>query len=76
MKANRGWVLWAIISVAIVGSVVLLGREGPGAPLDPRSTKPNGAKALVYLLQEYGVTVDLTSAVPHEFRLRLETQVL
>jgi hypothetical protein len=64
VKSSRGWVLWAIIAVAVVGSVVLFGRQGPGTPLDPRSTKPDGAKALVYLLEEYGVTVDLTSTVP------------
>jgi hypothetical protein len=64
MRTSRGWVLWAIVAVAVVGSVLLLGRQGPGSPLDPRSTKPDGAKALVYLLQEYGVTVDLTTAVP------------
>jgi hypothetical protein len=52
------------MAIAIVGFVVLFGRQGPGAPLDPRSTKPNGAKALVYLLEEYGVAVDLTSTVP------------
>ncbi len=64
MKSSRSWVLWAIVALAVVGSVVVFGRQGPGAPLDPRSTKPNGAKALVYLLQDYGATVDLTSAVP------------
>jgi len=64
MTKSRGWLLWAIVAVAIVGAVVLFGRQGPGAPLDPRSTKPNGTKALVYLLEEYGVTVDLTSQVP------------
>lgn len=65
MKTSRGWVLWAIMAVAIVGSVILLGRGGPGAPLDPRSTKPDGAKALVDLLTEYGgATVDVTTAVP------------
>ena len=64
MTKDRGWVLWAIMAVVIVGFVVLFGREGPGAPLDPRSTKPDGAKALVYLLEKYGVTVDLTTAVP------------
>jgi hypothetical protein len=52
------------MAVAVVGSVILFGRQGPGAPLDPRSTKPNGAKALRYLLEQYGVTVDLTSTVP------------
>jgi hypothetical protein len=56
--------LWAIIAIAVVGFVVLFGREAPGAPLDPRSTKPDGAKALVYLLEQYGVSVELTSVVP------------
>jgi hypothetical protein len=64
VSKSRDWIVWAVVAVAVVGSVILFGRQGPGAPLDPRSTKANGAKALVYLLEQYGTGVDVTTAVP------------
>lgn len=64
MTRNRNWFLWVVVALAVVGSVVLFGRNRPGRPFDPRSTKANGAKALVLLLEQYGVTVDVTASVP------------
>jgi hypothetical protein len=55
---------WAIVAVAAILVVALAAGTGNGAPLDPRSADPNGAKALVLLLQQYGATVDITPTVP------------
>ncbi|HEX2286071.1 MAG TPA: DUF4350 domain-containing protein [Mycobacterium sp.] len=52
------WVLLAL--VVIVGIAVLatyLTAPRPGGPMDPTSTSPDGARALVSLLREHGVDV-------------------
>ena len=52
----------------LVGALVLLayvagGRQG-GEPLDPESTRPDGARGLVLLLEELGATVEVGEEVP------------
>jgi Domain of unknown function (DUF4350) len=52
------WVLFAlavIIGVAVV--TTLLTAPRPGGPMDPESTSPQGARALVTILREHGVDV-------------------
>ncbi len=57
-------------TVAVVGAAVLLvalvagAPGGAGSPLDPASTKPDGTKALVLLLQALGTDVRVSQAVP------------
>jgi len=56
------WVLLALGVVAF-GLVARSGRRA-GAPLDPRSTEPSGAKALTLLLREYGADVAIGDRLP------------
>ena len=53
----RRWLPLLAVLVAIVGVAVLRGPGDDGAPLDPRSTGPLGARGLVLLLEEHGATV-------------------
>jgi Domain of unknown function (DUF4350) len=50
----------------VVGVVALIGRPdgADGRPLDPRSTRPDGTRALVVLLEELGAQVDVTGDRP------------
>lgn len=58
---NR-FVPWILLGVAVLGLVLISGRPGSdGPPLDPDSTGPRGARALVLLLREFGADVDVTS---------------
>jgi hypothetical protein len=52
------WVLLAlvvIVGVATLGTILTAPR--PGGPMDPESTSPDGARALVTILREHGVDV-------------------
>jgi CheY-like chemotaxis protein len=52
------WVLLSlalIIAVAVLSAVLTAPR--PGGPMDPESTSPEGARALVTILREHGVDV-------------------
>ena len=52
------WVLLAlavIVGVATLASYLTAPR--PGGPMDPESTSPEGARALVTILREHGVDV-------------------
>lgn len=52
------WIVLTLVAVAAVAAVgVFLTEPRPGAPLDPRSTSPDGARALVSLLRDRGVDV-------------------
>ncbi|HVM09191.1 MAG TPA: DUF4350 domain-containing protein [Acidimicrobiales bacterium] len=56
----RRWAPWIVLAAAVV-VIALLARSGDdsGAPLDPRSTGPLGARGLVLLLEEMGAEVDI-----------------
>lgn len=63
-RARRALPLLVLL-VAVVGVVVVAGLPGQeGPPLDPGSTGPLGAKALVDTLRELGADVRVTDAVP------------
>lgn len=56
---------WAAALAAVVVAALVIG-PGPrsGAPLDPRSTDPSGARALVLLLQQLGHDVSIGTSPP------------
>ncbi|WP_197417568.1 DUF4350 domain-containing protein [Mycobacterium sp. GA-2829] len=47
--------LFVVVAVATIGTVLTAPR--PGTPMDPQSTSPDGARALVTLLRDHGVEV-------------------
>jgi hypothetical protein len=51
------WVLLALVVVGIAALSTYLTAPRPGGPMDPTSTSPDGARALVTLLREGGVEV-------------------
>jgi hypothetical protein len=52
------WVVLALIAVAAVAAVgTYLTAPRPGKPMDPQSTSPDGARALVTLLRDRGIDV-------------------
>lgn len=60
--AARFWML--LIAGLILVAIVVGGAGGDGPPLDPRSVNPDGARALVEVLEDLGATVRLDDAVP------------
>jgi len=59
VSSNRGIVLGLGIVAIVLFGVVLLGRPSNNAPLDPRSHEPIGTSALVRLLRQLDVEVDV-----------------
>jgi hypothetical protein len=63
--APRVWVPYVLVVVALVLVAYLGGApRGEGAPLDPRSSAPDGTKALVDTLRELDVDVLVSPATP------------
>ena len=63
--SRRGWGLGLVVVLGLLAVGLLAGqprRSGP--PLDPRSTDPDGTRALVLVLDQLGATVDLDRRVP------------
>jgi hypothetical protein len=60
----RGWLPWIGILAALAVMGFLVQRPDDGDPLDPRSTKPLGAKALVELLEARGGDVAISRSTP------------
>jgi hypothetical protein len=61
------WLRWALlVAVGLLLVAVAVGPpdEGRGEPLDPRGTGPDGARALVLLLQGLGADVDVERGSP------------
>lgn len=62
------WLRRALPYLVIAAALVLLGiaasPRSQGAPLDPNGTGPQGAKALLLLLRQYGARVDVVDSVP------------
>lgn len=66
-RAGRGRrvVPLALMGLAVVIVALVAGRRDvDGRPLDPRSTRPLGTRALVILLEESGADVTVSSAIP------------
>ena len=52
------WVLFALAAICVVAAIgTYLTATRPGGRMDPTSTGPDGAHALVALLRDHGVTV-------------------
>ncbi|MDE0802924.1 MAG: DUF4350 domain-containing protein [Acidimicrobiales bacterium] len=62
---RRGY-LWALGIVALVVAAAYFGsaRSNAGPPLDPESTSPDGAKALVELVGRLGGDIDVVDGAP------------
>ena len=65
--SRQDWT-WIAVVALVVGIAALGGPEDDGPPLDPTSTGPLGTRALVLLLDEAGVDVDVTDEVPRSPR--------
>jgi hypothetical protein len=62
---SRRWVGLALLVVAVVAGVVLIGPPATdGPPLDPGSSGPLGTLALVLLLEELGAEVEVSDEAP------------
>lgn len=57
MRRAGPWI--ALVAAVVVVGVLARGREDTGEPLDPRSTGPLGARALVLLLEHLGAEVSI-----------------
>ena len=87
-RASRPWStwLWVLTAVLVVAALVALGTylttPRPGGRMDPESTGPDGAHALVALLRDHGVEVVVAKNVsdverearPDTLLLMAETQ--
>lgn len=60
----RRWGAWGAIAALLVLLGIAAEPKGQGGYLDPNGTGPQGAKALVVLLRQYGATVTLDPGVP------------
>jgi hypothetical protein len=72
------WVVPALVALAVVGALsAYLTAPRPGLRMDPESTSPDGAHALVTLLRDYGVEVIVANTVADvERAARSDTQIL
>ena len=64
MRRALPWL--ALLLAVTVVAVLTVRRDDDGTPLDPDSTGPLGAKALVVLLREMGAEVEVTDEAPAE----------
>src|SRR3984893_15191517 len=66
VRKRRSW-RWALLALAAVCVVAAIGTyltaPRPGGRMDPTSTGPDGAHALVALLRDHGVTVIVTTSI-------------
>ena len=61
----RRWAPWLWVAAVLIAlGVVAASARSQGAPLDPNGTGPQGAKALVLLLERYGAQVTVQPGVP------------
>jgi hypothetical protein len=58
-----GWVV-VLLAVVVVGAYLGAARRTTGPPLDPASTAPDGARALVALVEELGGSVAVVDGPP------------
>src|SRR5437762_13971102 len=63
-KRGNWLVLALIVAGALMVAFVAGAPRGEGEPLDPASTGPNGARALVLLLENQGARVDVSDHPP------------
>ena len=64
MSATRRWLPWLWVAIAILAVALVASTGSPGGVLDPNGTGPQGAKALVLLLRQYGAQVTLDPGIP------------
>src|SRR5579871_2422384 len=64
MKATRRWLPWLWVGTAILAVALVASTGSQGGVLDPNGTGPQGAKALVLLLRQYGAQVTLDAGTP------------
>lgn len=71
--ARRRAVLAALVAVtALVAATVLAGPPGTsGAPLDPRSTEPDGLRGVLDLADAMGQDVDIATELPSDTAMHL-----
>lgn len=62
MSHRSRWVLLAVLALGLVGLLVL--GSADGEPLDPDSTRPDGARGLVRLLEDFAGEVRVLDEVP------------
>jgi hypothetical protein len=66
VRRRRSW-RWVLLTLAAIGVVAAIGTyltaPRPGGRMDPASTGPDGAHALVELLRDRGVTVVVATSV-------------
>ena len=60
-----GWVV-VLLAVVIVGAFLGAARRTTGPPLDPGSTAPDGARAVVALVEELGGSVTVVDGAPSD----------
>jgi hypothetical protein len=63
-SVSRRYLPWLLVGGALVVAALLAGPPSSDQPLDPRSTSPLGAKALVTLLRDLDAKVDVRRGVP------------
>ncbi len=64
VRKRRWWLLVALVTISAVAALsAFLTAPRPGGTLDPESTGPEGAHALVTLLRDRGVTVVVANSV-------------
>jgi hypothetical protein len=58
--------VWVAVIVVVAAAAIAIGggANDTGNPLDPRSTAPDGTRALVELLERFGARVDLVGSAP------------
>jgi hypothetical protein len=63
-RRSRRWVLIALVAIGAVAAIgTYLTAPRPGGRMDPASTQPEGAHALVALLRDQGVSVVVADSV-------------
>jgi len=60
----RRWLPWLWVGAAVLAVALVASTGSQGGALDPNGTGPQGAKALVLLLRQYGAQVTLDVGVP------------
>lgn len=63
---RRGLWIVSILLVVVLAAYFGASRQTPGPPLDPNSTSPDGARALVELVDRLGGQMEVREGVPRE----------
>lgn len=63
---RRAWWIVAIVAAALLAAYVGGTRRTEGPPLDPRSTSPDGARAVVELIERLGADLTVVDGAPDD----------